>query len=209
MDGNKDFVFEERSERFERFWIWSLDYKEKEKEKVDMVKVKDKVKDKDNNGTVLDLGHEGNAIKIGLGFRRIGKDQIGIEDLEKECKRIGNGDVCGKFADRGMEKSSKDEGGVAGLADLLVKQGEFFCREIWPGLSIRNKFFNHCNINETSNTLTETLPFMTEMDSEVTKIFTNTVKKYTTNDYLGYNLPDLAFMLTASIQWPSEYLKQI
>ena len=192
-----EFEFEVKSERLQRLWIADR---------------KDKV-DKDGLGFGFELGAGSDSIdrRVGLEIGLCGfeKDRFGLDDFKQERQKIGNDGVSGKVADRGKGKSFKEAGGFSCLADLLVKQGEFFCREIWPGLSIRNKFFNHCNINETSNTAPETLPFMTEMESEVTKIFTNVVKKTTTHDYLGYDLPDLSFMLTASIQWPSEYLKQI
>jgi hypothetical protein len=95
------------------------------------------------------------------------------------------------------------------IAELLVKQGEVFCREIWPGLSIRNIFFKHCNINETLNTVNDTLPVMTEMDADTAKTFTTETKKMTAKDILGNDVPDLSFMLASNIQWPPEYLNQI
>jgi hypothetical protein len=96
------------------------------------------------------------------------------------------------------------------LGDLLIKQGEKFCRNIWPELSIRSIFFKNCNINETVVGTCETLPIMTEMEPENMKLsFVSEIKKTTAKDFLGYEVPDLIFMIANSIQWPSEYLKQI
>lgn len=96
-----------------------------------------------------------------------------------------------------------------GLGDLLIKQGEIFCRDIWPDLSIRKAFFKHCNIIETLNTVNDALPVMTEMDSDALKTFATEIKKSYAKDFLGFDLPDLSFMLASNIQWPPEYLKQI
>lgn len=95
------------------------------------------------------------------------------------------------------------------LADFLVKQGEYFCRDIWPGLSIRNDFLTNCNINEGSNGISETLPMMTETDENSKPLAASESRKPLARDFLGYEVPDLGFMLANSIQWPSEYLKQI
>ncbi|OMJ78073.1 hypothetical protein SteCoe_22181 [Stentor coeruleus] len=96
------------------------------------------------------------------------------------------------------------------LGDLLIKQGEKFCRDFWPSLSIRTIFLKNCNINEMVNGTIETLPVMTEMEPESLKAsLVNEIKKTTAKDFLGYEIPDLGFMIATSIQWPSEYLKQI
>ncbi|OMJ76339.1 hypothetical protein SteCoe_24325 [Stentor coeruleus] len=94
------------------------------------------------------------------------------------------------------------------LGDLLIKQGEKFCRDFWPSLSIRTIFLKNCNINEIVNGTIETLPVMTEMEPESLKP-SIIAKKTTAKDFLGYEIPDLGFMIATSIQWPSEYLKQI
>ena len=94
------------------------------------------------------------------------------------------------------------------LAELLIKQGEHFCRDIWPGLSIRSIFLKNCNINEAANGGSETLPVMTEMEGENNRPSFES-KKTLARDFLGYDIPDLSFMLANSIQWPQEYLKQI
>ena len=91
----------------------------------------------------------------------------------------------------------------------MIKQGEYFCREVWPTLSIRSIFLKNCSINE-NNGITETLAMMTEMDSDNSKMnHNNEYKKSSAKEFLGYEIPDLGFMLASSIQWPSEYLKQI
>ena len=51
---------------------------------------------------------------------------------------------------------------------------------------------------------------VTEMDSDNNKSsFAGEIRKFTARDFLGYSLPDLDFMMANSIQWPSEYLKQL
>lgn len=185
-----DFNFESRVNRFEQFWVLDRngEHRMTGKER------------KDGNGIGLNLNEQGKGMTSGLGT---GTGKVG-------CEAGGKGfeGANGHFGN-GKGEIVKEQSGFAGLADLLVKQGEVFCREIWPGLSIRNIFFRHCNINETLNTVPDTLPVMTEMDSESIKTFVTEVKKYTARDYLGYDLPDLSFMLASSIQWPPEYLKQI
>lgn len=118
-------------------------------------------------------------------------------------------DLVAEYKSYLINPSETDAIKTPGLGDLLIKQGETFCREIWPDLSIRKAFFKHCNINETLNTINETLPVMTEMDTEAMKTFATEVKKSYAKDFLGYDLPDLSFMLASNIQWPPEYLKQI
>ena len=176
-----DIAFENKYNRFEQFWIL------------------------DRNG---DPGKVANGVDSNSNEKGR-KEGLGFGTKENELSRKALADANGIHFANGKGEALKEQSGLAGLADLLVKQGEVFCREIWPGLSIRNIFFRHCNINETLNTVSDTLPVMTEMDSDPIKTFAAEVKKYTARDYLGYDIPDLSFMLASSIQWPPEYLKQI
>lgn len=126
-----------------------------------------------------------------------------FNDLAAEYKEYIHSDGYKKEGQKSQIKTPA-------LGDLLIKQGEKFCRDFWPSLSIRTIFLKSCNINETVNGTVETLPVMTEMEPETMKAsFINEIKKTTAKDFLGYEIPDLGFMIATSIQWPSEYLKQI
>ena len=107
-------------------------------------------------------------------------------------------------------KRNGDKAKSPSIGDLLIKQGEYFCRDLWPGLSIRNTFLKNCNITECNNGVNETFPVMTEAETEVLRTSNSIeLKKTLAKEFLGYEIPDLGFMLSNSIQWPSEYLKQI
>ena len=87
------------------------------------------------------------------------------------------------------------------LAETLRAQTLYFCEKLWPRLSIREVFLKYTELAEKPQNF-EDLPVMTEADEEIPN-------KLLAKEVLGEPLPDLAFMLAKSIQWPEEYLESV
>ncbi|CAG9320547.1 unnamed protein product [Blepharisma stoltei] len=108
------------------------------------------------------------------------------------------------------------------LSNLLSSQGQNFCQEIWPDLSIRSTFLKNTRINEChtpeSPNVHEDITMMTEpqevdgsmafLRSSVGGSFSEYISTpLTAKDILGEPLPDLTFMLSSTIKWPDEFVK--
>lgn len=98
------------------------------------------------------------------------------------------------------------------LSTLLSSQGQNFCQTIWPDLSIRSIFLKNTRINETYEPQAhENITMMTEptdVDASINFLRNSTVGTFaefisapvTAKDILGEPLPDLSFMLSATIK---------